>query len=57
MQMISARLGHGTDGMEEEMHTILEALNAKLNAPNQVKAKMGEVRLVFELLSGIKKFV
>lgn len=34
---MTLRFGHSMDEREEEMQTVLESLNVKLNAPNGMK--------------------
>lgn len=38
MQLMSQRFTHGIDATEESMQSALESINARLNAPQQIKA-------------------
>lgn len=37
MQMLSQRFTQGIDATEESMQSALESINARLNAPHQIK--------------------
>ncbi|KAK6015550.1 hypothetical protein OSTOST_19025, partial [Ostertagia ostertagi] len=43
MQLISQRFTHGIDATEESMQSALESINARLNAPQQVKSRIAEI--------------
>lgn len=43
MQLISQRFTHGVDAVEENMQSALESINARLNAPQQIKARIAEM--------------
>ncbi|PIO65109.1 hypothetical protein TELCIR_13237 [Teladorsagia circumcincta] len=43
MQLISQRFTHGIDATEESMQSALESINARLNAPQQIKSRIAEI--------------
>ncbi|VDP12283.1 unnamed protein product [Heligmosomoides polygyrus] len=46
MQLMSQRFTHGIDATEESMQSALESINARLNAPQQIKAGSGITQLL-----------
>ncbi|KAL6740392.1 hypothetical protein Aduo_013750 [Ancylostoma duodenale] len=43
MQMLSQRFTQGIDATEESMQSALESINARLNAPHQIKERIAEI--------------
>lgn len=43
MQLMSQRFTHGIDATEESMQSALESINARLNAPQQIKSRIAEI--------------
>ncbi|VDM63899.1 unnamed protein product [Angiostrongylus costaricensis] len=43
MQMMSQRFTQGFDAREESIQSALESINARLNAPHQIKSRITEI--------------